>query len=141
MAKIKTSPQIKSNESSENTGSGAISSPSEMPPAGIESVASTGEIVRVAAETAGSTPLPIVESAGAGITAWQNTKKINNLWCINQNRNVFVGVQGIGWKKLADNSDSAIVAFTMLSAHALEKGSTVNYREEADTKIHEMYIW
>jgi len=29
----------------------------------------------------------------------------------------------------------------MLSAHALEKGSVVNYREESDGMIHEIYVW
>jgi hypothetical protein len=70
-----------------------------------------------------------------------SNKKINGLWSINQNRNSWIGVSGIGWKKLANNSDSAIVALTMLSAHALEKGSVVNYREESDGMIHEIYVW
>jgi hypothetical protein len=143
MAKIKTSPQINPGEFSGSAQSETTSAPSVTPPAGMESVASAGETVTVTAETGGATPLPIAEgvSVGADITAWQNNKKFNALWCINQNRNVFVGVVGIGWKKLADNSDSAIVALTMLSAHAYEKGSVVNYRDESDTKIHEMYVW
>ena len=58
--------------------------------------------------------------AGAGVTAWLNDKRITGLWSINQNRNSWVYVNGIGWKKLANNSDSAIVALSMLSAHARE---------------------
>lgn len=42
---------------------------------------------------------------------------------------------------LLPESGSPIVALTMLSAHAREKGSTVNYREESDGMIHEMYVW
>jgi hypothetical protein len=145
MAKIKTglqtSPQINPGESSGSVQSEMTSMPSVTPPSGMVSVASVGETVMVMADTGGATPLPITEGIGADITTWQNNKKINALWCINQNRNVFVGVPGIGWKKLADNSDSAIVALTMLSAHAFEKGSIVNYRDEGDTKIHEMYVW
>ena len=147
MTKIKTSPQtspqINPGESSGSVQSKTTSMPSLTPPAGMESVESAVETVMVTADTGGATPLPIAEVAGvsADITTWQNNKKINALWCINQNRNVFVGVVGIGWKKLADNSDSAIVALTMLSAHAYEKGSVVNYRDESDTKIHEMYVW
>jgi hypothetical protein len=47
----------------------------------------------------------------------------------------------VGWKKLANNSDSAIVALTVLSASARQTQTQVNYRDEADGMIHEMYVW
>ena len=84
---------------------------------------------------------PPEEGAGAGITAWLNNKRITGLWTINQNRNSWVAVDGVGWKKLVNNSDSAIVALTVLGSHAREKNSVVNYREEADGMIREMYVW
>jgi hypothetical protein len=90
-------------------------------------------------ETAPS--LPLGGGTTSGITAWQNSKKINALWSINQNRNAWIGVEGIGWKKLANNSDSAVVALTMLATHAFEKGLNVNYRDESDGMIHEIYVW
>jgi hypothetical protein len=80
--------------------------------------------------------------AGAvGATTWVNNKKINALWAINQNRNSWVGVAGVGWVKLANNSDSAIVALTMLGANAKITQGTVNYRQESDGMLHEMYVW
>jgi hypothetical protein len=85
--------------------------------------------------------LPLMAGVAAGVSAWQNNKRITGLWSINENRNSWVGVDGIGWKKLANNSDSAIVALTMLSSHAREKGSAVDYREESDGMIYEMYVW
>lgn len=81
------------------------------------------------------------ESNIQGITAWQNNKRINALWTKNQNRNAWVAVTGVGWKKLANNSDTAIVALNMLGAHAKQTGAQVNYRDEADGMIHEMYVW
>ena len=84
---------------------------------------------------------PPEEGFGAGITTWLNNKRITGLWTINQNRNSWVAVDGVGWKKLANNSDSAIVALTVLGSHAREKNSVVNYRDEADGMIHEMYVW
>ena len=86
-------------------------------------------------------PAALEGAASGGITAWQNNKRITGLWSINQNRNSWVHVDGVGWKKLANNSDSAIVAPTVLGAHAREKNSPVNYREEADGMIREMYVW
>jgi hypothetical protein len=88
-----------------------------------------------------SPTLPVEQGVTGGIAAWQNNKRITGLWSINQNRNSWVGVSGVGWKKLANNSDTAIVALTMLSAHAREKNSPVNYREEKDGMIREMYVW
>lgn len=43
--------------------------------------------------------------------------------------------------KLANNSDTAIVALTMLGANARQTQGIVNYRQESDNMIHEMYVW
>jgi|GEM_PF-867619 len=80
-------------------------------------------------------------SASASATVWQYGKKINALWAINENRNSWVGVTGVGWVKLANNNDTAIVALTMLGADAKLTQGTVNYRQESDGMIHEMYVW
>ena len=129
-----------SSESVTNQG-GGVSMPSEMPPPG------TGEVVSAAGpapamEGIGDTApsLPVEEVAAAGISAWQNNKRITALWSINQNRNSWIGVSGMGWKKLANNSDSAVVALTMLSSHAREKNSVVNFREDGGL-VREIYVW
>ena len=80
-------------------------------------------------------------SASASASVWQYGKKINALWSINENRNSWVGVTGVGWVKLANNNDTAIVALTMLGADAKLTQGTVNYRQESDGMIHEMYVW
>jgi hypothetical protein len=84
---------------------------------------------------------PAALKAEEGITAWLNDKRIEAMWCISENRNVWAAVTGVGWKKLANNSDSAIVALTMLAGHARQLNRPVNYREEADGMIREMYVW
>lgn len=123
-------------------GSGEVSMPSQMPPAGaVSSTAASVQAGSIQGISDAAPALPLTAAIAAGISAWQNNKQINALWSINQNRNSWVGVSGVGWKKLANNSDSAIVALTMLAAHAREKGSVVNYREESDGMIYEMYVW
>jgi hypothetical protein len=98
-------------------------------------------IATVVAPTA-EPPSSAQDGGGAvGATVWVNGKKINALWAINENRNSWVGVAGVGWVKLANNSDSAIVALTMLGANAKLTQGTVNYRQESDAMIHEMYVW
>jgi len=129
------------------TGSGAKGQSAASMPSAIASSGAGGGIVAGAplAMTSGMTEAaPVLrpaDSLGTGITAWQNNKKITALWSINQNRNFWVHVDGIGWKKLANNSDSAIVALTLLGSHAREKESVVNFREESDGMIREMYVW
>jgi hypothetical protein len=125
--------------------SGGTLMPSASPPTTVASVAggtmSVGSPFPTMVSTAGTAPSLPIEGVASGVSTWQNDKRISSLWSINQNRNSWVGVAGIGWKKLANNSDSAIVALTMLSAHAREKESPVNYREESDGMIYEMYVW
>jgi hypothetical protein len=106
-------------------------------------VTASGEAAISAAPTA--EPPSAGETGGAigavGASVWVNNKKINALWAINENRNSWVGVAGVGWVKLANNSDSAIVAFTMLGANAKQTQGNVNYRQESDNMLHEMYVW
>jgi len=80
----------------------------------------------------------VAAAVAAGV--WHSGKKITSLWSINQNRNSWVRVSGLGWKKLANNSDSAIVALTMLASHAKQANRNVNLREES-SQIKEMYVW
>jgi hypothetical protein len=88
-------------------------------------------------------PQETVESfSGAiGAAAWYNDKKVTALWSINQNRNSWVAISDVGWKKLEDNSDSSVVAMTMLASHALAGGRTSSLREDDSGKIAEIYVW
>ena len=86
-------------------------------------------------------PASSVQAASGGDTVWNNDKRAAALWSINQNRNSWVYVNGVGWKKLANNSDSAIVALTILASNAKQSQTTYTYRDEADGMIHESYVW
>lgn len=79
--------------------------------------------------------------AATAITAWQNSKKVNALWTINQDRNSWFGVEGIGWRHLANVEETSVTALTMLVGHARATGAVVNYREESDNLVHEIYVW
>ena len=129
--------------------------PTQMPQAGQASTEVVGsqskpqeftpsDVTAAMAASGASAPTlepPVAVKSQAAEAAWLNDKRINATWCINQNRNVYVSVVGVGWKKLANNSDSAIVALNMLGTHARQMNSPVNYREEADGMIREMYVW
>ena len=123
--------------------------PSQMPPqvnidggkAAPEPLSQFQKSNQAAGTTIAPTLNPPQASANNGITAWVDNQRIDAVWSINQNRNSWAAIQNVGWKKFADNSDSAIVAFTILAAHARQMQSVYTYREEADTKIHECYVW
>ena len=87
------------------------------------------------------TPASLSGGAAGAITAWNGDKRVGALWGINQNRNSWVFIVGVGWKRLANNSDTAVVALTMLAAHAKQSQTNYSYRDEADGMIHESYVW
>jgi hypothetical protein len=106
-----------------------------------------------AAAPAAAAPRPIAAPPGAPLArptvpppggeeapGWHSGKKITGLWSTNERRNSWIGVQGLGWKKLANNSDSAVVALTMLAAHARLTGGNVDIKEDAE-QITEIYAW
>jgi hypothetical protein len=85
---------------------------------------------------------PGVEAVG-GVAAstWVQNVQVSALWSINQNRNAWAAFAGQGWQKFANNSDSAIMAFTTLAAHARVALGPTSYRAEADNMVHEIYVW
>ncbi|MBS1839965.1 MAG: hypothetical protein JSS69_07565 [Acidobacteria bacterium] len=85
----------------------------------------------------------VAATADGGVTAttWLNNQKVTALWGIAENRNSWMALSGPGWVKLANNSDTAVVALTKLASHAKELQTIVNCRQEADGMIHEIYAW
>jgi len=132
-------PQEVSAQVKAEAGGLAEARPEELPVTGVTASYEESSIESVPVMV----PPGVVEEFGytIGITAWQNSRKIDALWCINQNRNSWVHVAGIGWKKLSNKYDSSAVGLTILGSSAKLTQSPVNYRDEADGMIHEMYVW
>lgn len=123
--------------------------PTQLPPAGSDtrgmmSIAGTQAGAFAAARQAMQAAPTLPTTAGgamATITAWQSGKKVNALWTINEDRNSWFGAEGIGWRHLANVDETSVTALTMLAAHARFSGSPINYREENDGLVHEIYVW
>lgn len=77
---------------------------------------------------------------GPGGSHWEQDRRVTALWSADQERNAWVGIAGVGWRRLDGRCDSALVALTMLAAHAREQGARVSYREQ-DGVIQELYVW
>lgn len=87
-------------------------------------------------------PPPSATTGGnAGASLWRNDQRVSALWINNANRNSWVAVVGVGWKKLANTSDSSVIALSILAAHAKQMQSNFTCREEADGMIYEIYDW
>jgi hypothetical protein len=134
-------PTVEPGRETETIGENAMSEtmPTQDPPnAGADSSTS----VSGGADGAPTvTPEAAGVGVGSGIAAWLNDKRVSGLWGINQNRNSWVHITGVGWKKLANNSDTAVFALTILAASAKQTQTAYNYRDEADGMIHESYVW
>jgi hypothetical protein len=119
----------------------ADTKPTEQVPPDVGTAASDS-----AASPTAQPPASVLAAGGAavgGITAttWLNNQKVTALWTIAENRNSWAALSGPGWSKLANNSDTAVVALTMLASHAKQMQTVVNCRQEADGMIHEIYAW
>ncbi|MET9269294.1 hypothetical protein [Kribbella sp. NPDC003557] len=91
------------------------------------------------------TPSAAVEAAGAGAGAvtvtWHTNVQIDALWAIDQPRNAFIHIVGVGWRKIVNLRDGAFLALVTLAGQARQTNRPTSLREEADGMIYEIYLW
>jgi hypothetical protein len=78
---------------------------------------------------------------GDGVGLWVSNKHVDALYSTYAARFSWMHVSGGPWRRFSPVSDSGVAALALLAAHARDRGRPVNYREEADQLIHEMYVW
>ena len=78
---------------------------------------------------------------GDGVGLWVTNKQIDALYSTYAARFSWMHVAGSVWRRFSPVSDSGVAALALLAAHARDRGRPVNYREEADQLVHEMYVW
>lgn len=81
------------------------------------------------------------EAVTAVTGTWQTGKTVTALWSINEIRNAWMHVSGLGWRKLYNGREGAFRALVALAAHARQTGRPINFREEADGMVYEIYSW
>ena len=99
MLKTKTQPQAGPAGFPENGASGTdgVFMPTQLPPTAAASLAVNETPAPAMAAMGDAAPaLPLTQGVTAGITAWNSNKQITALWSINQDKNSWVGVGGIG---------------------------------------------
>jgi C1A family cysteine protease len=63
---------------------------------------------------------------GVEETGWQTNKKIIGLWTIDQDRNAWVYVEGLGWRKISPDNDNIFFNMLVQLAAAKAAGRPVN---------------
>jgi hypothetical protein len=89
----------------------------------------------VAGVTAGA------EAVGAVTGTWRSGATVTAMWSINEIRNAWFYTAGFGWRKIYNGRDGAFRALVALAAHARQTGRPINFREEADGMVYEIYSW
>lgn len=83
-------------------------------------------------------------SAGGtdGVTAstWRSGT-VTALWAQIQLRNAWMHVASLGWRKIFNGRDGSFQALTYLASQARQGGRTIQFREEADGMVYEIYLW
>ena len=85
---------------------------------------------------------PSAVGADGGVTAstWRSGQ-VTATWSIDEVRNAWIQVAGVGWKKLYNGRDGAFTALAILAAQAHQTGRVIQFREEADGMVYEIYLW
>ena len=73
--------------------------------------------------------------------AWQNNKKVVGMWTNCVDRNTYMYVEGLGWRKFLETSDSAMMAFNIIAAHAKTTNKAVSFYEGDDGKVTTLYVF
>lgn len=86
---------------------------------------------------------PPMLNSDAGFGAWNSNLRIVGTWSIAESRNFWINVGTIGWRKCANNSDSAIMSLGILCTAARQNNNPVNYFEtdDANKLIAQIYVW
>jgi hypothetical protein len=80
-------------------------------------------------------------ATATAVGAVQADKRVSALWCNRSTRNAFMHVTGIGWKRLSPANDSSWNAMVLLATQARQTGCRIDYRDEADGLVHEIFLW
>ncbi len=76
---------------------------------------------------------------GIVTAVWHNNTKITSLWATNEDRNAWAYVDGVGWRRVAYDSDSIFINMLTLLASAKASGRPVNLYEDQGV-IKQVYV-
>ncbi len=72
-------------------------------------------------------------------TGWHNNALVIGLWAINQDRNAWVYIQSLGWRKISPDNDNIFLDMLAQLAAAKAAGRPINFYEENGV-IKQIYV-
>jgi hypothetical protein len=146
-----SAPELSPPGAGSTAGSTTGSTMTPTAPTRVEPADDLSLVPATAADTAGPTLAPPQREAAAGAriasttdgvttAVWQYGKTVSATWSINEERNAWVLVDGVGWKKIFNGTDGAFTALTTLAAQARQTGHQISFREDGGM-IYEVYLW
>lgn len=143
-----TAPTALPPASSGSSGSSANAASSGTLPSRLAPSDDVSLVTSVVPDTAGPSLLPPQQTAAAaasasdGVTAavWTYDKAVSATWSVNETRNAWMLVDGVGWKKLFNGTDGAFTALVTLAAQARQTGHHISFREDGGL-VREIYLW
>jgi len=121
-------------------GAGTVEAPRDLDELTSDLIAGAGSAV-LQAEPTLQPPGAAAAVTGDGLGLWATNKQVDALYATYAARFSWMHVAGGPWRRFSPASDSGVAALALLAAHARDRGRPVNYREEADQLVHEMYVW
>lgn len=82
-----------------------------------------------------------VGDVGATVAATWRDDRVLSLWSINEPRNAWARLEGVGYRKIYNGREAAFLALCSLASLARQTGRPIRWREESDAMIHEIYLW
>lgn len=120
--------------------SAAVANSANAPTINISKAALSG-MQREAAAPTQAPPAPQKEGVrSVSAAVWSSDKRVSALYTTYHPRNSWMAVPDLGWKFLANGSDSAAEAMSLLAAHCREKACRIDFAEDGGL-VTEMYVW
>ncbi len=84
---------------------------------------------------------PTQDFSAVQAAAWQNNKKVIGMWTNCVDRNSYMYIEDLGWRKFLETSDSAMMAFNIIAAHAKTMNKPVSFYEGDDGKVTTLFVF
>lgn len=87
-------------------------------------------------------PAGLNKESDSGITAaaWHNNKLVTRVFHGGQN-NIWIALEGVGWRRLNSANESAAGAMSLIASHAVDNALTVRAHESDAGLIDEIYCF
>lgn len=94
-------------------------------------------------DAAGEAPVPTMQppTAAEGVTASISGKVVDALYSDGANRNAWLAIRDVGWRKVSQTSDSGAMAISIIAGVAMQTGRAPGLEDDAAQLIQSIVLW